>query len=93
MSELFKSAPVQEQHEAFMREVFEILLKDAVFQGTSRNSLVTEWTEPETLRALLGPELPNEPQTEDHLIQLIKKVVRYSVKTGHPRFINQLFSR
>lgn len=76
-----------------MRQAFEIILKEAVFDGTSRDGPVVEWMEPESLMAILGKDLPYHPQTDEHMIQLIRNVIRYSVKTGHPRFINQLFSR
>lgn len=89
----FRTKPVKEQHENFMRQVMDIVLKDAVFEGTSPNSLVIEWKEPECLMELIGEELPTNPQSDEHLIQQIKNVIRYSVKTGHPHFINQLFSR
>lgn len=93
VADVFKTQPSEKQHEQFMRQVIEIVLKEAVFEGTSRNNLVTEWMEPETLMAIMGKELPKEPQSDEKLVQLIKNVVRYSVKTGHPHFINQLFSR
>lgn len=32
----FQSCPMQEQHEGFIREAVEILLKNAIFDGTSR---------------------------------------------------------
>jgi hypothetical protein len=93
MSDDFETRPVQIMHENFMRQVMDIILKEAVFEGTSREGLVTEWIEPEALIEIMGAELPEHPQSEAKLIQLIKNVIRYSVKTGHPRFINQLFSR
>ena len=93
MSDRFETQPVQKMHEDFMRQVMDIVLKEAVFEGTSRVGLVTEWIEPEALIDILGTELPEQPQSEAKLIQLIKNVIQYSVKTGHPRFINQLFSR
>lgn len=89
----FKTQPNPQQHENFMRQVLDIILKDAVFEGTRRDTPVIEWMEPECLMALVGKELPESPQPDEKLIQLIKNVVRYSVKTGHPHFINQLFSR
>lgn len=32
----FQSCPMQEQHEGFIREAVEVLLKNAIFDGTSR---------------------------------------------------------
>ena len=92
---VFTTQPSQQQHEQLMRQVMEIVLKEAVFEGTSREKLVVEWMEPETLMALMGAgcRMPEEPQSDEKLVQLIENVVRYSVKTGHPHFINQLFSR
>jgi len=91
----FVSHPDAERHEQFMRQVMEIVLKEAVFDGTSRQGLVVEWMEPDALAEVLGTNLslPDQPQPHHKLVNLLKSVIRYSVKTGHPRFINQLFSR
>ena len=91
-SQWFRTQSVRERHEPFMREILEILINDAVFDGTSRNNRVVEWMEPESLMSVLGTTLPEDPQSDQHMIDLVRNIVRYSVKTGHPRFINQLFS-
>lgn len=36
--------------------------------------------------------LTNSASTHDHLIELLEDTIKYSVKTGHPYFVNQLFS-
>jgi hypothetical protein len=54
---------------------------------------VLEWQEPEQLRRLIDFEVNEKPASQDHLLELMEDVIRYSVKTGHPRFVNQLFSR
>lgn len=61
-------------------------------QGTSRRSKVVEWVEPAKLRSLVDLSLPDSGVSHEDLLQLVRSVVRYSVKTGHPRFVNQLFS-
>ena len=80
-----------------MRQIVDLVLKEAVFDGTCRNSAVVQWTDPESLMiALTGSSdgrLPRHPQDDGQLVDLIARVIRYSVKTGHPRFVNQLFSR
>jgi len=88
------SQPDAELHESFLRLVLDLVLKEAVFDGTRRDARVVEWTEPPALARLLGADgrLPEEPQSEQHLLDQLRKVVRYSVKTGHPHFVNQLFS-
>lgn len=87
----FHSESSKEKHEQFMRQVFEVILKDAVFEGTARDAPVVQWMEPEDLKSVLGC-LPERPQCNQRLVDLLKLVIHYSVKTGHPRFINQLFS-
>lgn len=61
-------------------------------QGTSRNNPVVEWVEPETLPTKI--DLPPNRAGESHatLLGLLSSVIRYSVKTGHPHFVNQLYS-
>lgn len=88
----FESAPNRTLHENFIRKTVEILLKDAVFEGTSRKNPVLHWESPENLTKLLDFHLKSRPETHDHLLELIKTTVKYSVKTGHPYFVNQLFS-
>lgn len=54
---------------------------------------VLEWKEPEQLRRLIEFDVTEEPASQDRLLELMEDVIKYSVKTGHPRFVNQLFSR
>jgi len=91
-SQDFRTVCVREKHESFMRQVVDILINDAVFDGTSRDNRVVEWIDPDSLIALLGVDLPQHPQSNQQLIDTIRRIVKYSVKTGHPHFINQLFS-
>ena len=51
-----------------------------------------EWIEPAKLRSVVDLSLPKLGVTHEDLLELARSVVRYSVKTGHPRFVNQLFS-
>uniref|UniRef100_A0A8B9IKS5 Cysteine sulfinic acid decarboxylase n=1 Tax=Anser cygnoides TaxID=8845 RepID=A0A8B9IKS5_ANSCY len=53
---------------------------------------VCDWREPRELRALLDLELRSHGEPPQRLLQRCRDVARYSVKTGHPRFFNQLFS-
>ncbi|XP_017770774.1 PREDICTED: cysteine sulfinic acid decarboxylase [Nicrophorus vespilloides] len=87
-----ESHPNRNQHESFIRESVEILLKDAVFNGLSRDSKVLEWRNPEELLKLLDFEIRASGSSHDELLQLIRETIQYSVKTGHPYFVNQLFS-
>uniref|UniRef100_A0A8C7D0Z5 Cysteine sulfinic acid decarboxylase n=1 Tax=Oncorhynchus kisutch TaxID=8019 RepID=A0A8C7D0Z5_ONCKI len=55
-------------------------------------SQVCEWREPEELAALLDLELRENGEPQHQLLQRIRDVAKYSVKTNHPRFFNQLFA-
>uniref|UniRef100_A0A8B9FQI1 Cysteine sulfinic acid decarboxylase n=1 Tax=Amazona collaria TaxID=241587 RepID=A0A8B9FQI1_9PSIT len=78
--------------EEFLREALRLLLEDAVRKGTDVTEKVCEWREPPELRDLLDLELRSRGEPPERLLQRCRDVVRYSVKTGHPRFFNQLFS-
>ncbi|XP_017877131.1 cysteine sulfinic acid decarboxylase [Ceratina calcarata] len=88
----YKSLPVREIHEKFMRNFVELLLQDAIFEGTSRKNRVVEWMEPTALYSAVDLKLSEQGASHEELYSLARNVIKYSVKTGHPRFINQLYS-
>ncbi|XP_076756849.1 glutamate decarboxylase-like protein black [Xylocopa sonorina] len=88
----YKSLPVREVHEKFMRNFVDLLLEEAVFEGTSRTNRVVEWIEPAALHSVVDLKLYEQGSTHEELLSLANDVIKYSVKTGHPRFINQLYS-
>lgn len=88
----YQSIADKHHHEEFLRNCVEILLKEAVFEGTSRSKRVLEWHSPEELLRLFDFKLNRNGATHEELTQLVKDTIRYSVKTGHPYFVNQLFS-
>lgn len=53
---------------------------------------VCRWEEPAALAALLDLELRETGEPQDRLLQRVKDVATYSVKTCHPRFFNQQFA-
>lgn len=79
-------------HEKFLRSLFDIVLDKAVFNGTKRENKVLEWTDPEELSRKFNMELKDEPDSDETLLNLANDTIKYSVKTGHPYFVNQLFS-
>ncbi|KDR09499.1 Cysteine sulfinic acid decarboxylase, partial [Zootermopsis nevadensis] len=88
----FASLPDKKQHSKFLKEAVDLMLEEAVFQATNRSNRVVEWRAPEELQKLIDLDLAAEPVSHDKLLQLLKDVIQYSVKTGHPFFVNQLFS-
>lgn len=88
----FESLPRREHHETFIRNCTDLLLNEAVFRGTSRDQKVLEWRHPQELQQLMDLQLRPEAASDEQLFRLVKDTVKYSVKTGHPYFVNQLFS-
>lgn len=68
-----------------------MMLEKAVF-SLNRQSKVLQWTEPDKLLETIDFKLERQPVTHDRLLQLINDTIKHSVKTGHPYFMNQLFS-
>lgn len=89
----FRSMPDAAAHETFVRDAVRLMLEQAVFRGTDRRSRVLNWKSPEELRAAFDFGLDRPAATHGHLLQLIGDTIEHSVKTGHPYFVNQLFSR
>ncbi|NWI46310.1 CSAD decarboxylase, partial [Picathartes gymnocephalus] len=78
--------------EEFLQEVFQILLEEGVRKSTDVTQKVCDWKEPQELRELLDLELRSDGEGQERLLQRCRDVLRLSVRTGHPRFFNQLFS-
>ncbi|XP_076045246.1 glutamate decarboxylase-like protein black [Oratosquilla oratoria] len=86
------SAPDSKRHDPFLRAVLQFLLDQVVFKGTSRDVKVVEWMSPEDLSQAMDVKIREEGTTHSRLLKLLEEVAHYSVKTGHPYFINQLYS-
>ncbi|XP_037053228.1 cysteine sulfinic acid decarboxylase isoform X1 [Peromyscus leucopus] len=78
--------------ESLLRDVFGIVVDEAIRKGTSASEKVCEWKEPEELKQLLDLELQSQGESRERILERCRAVIHYSVKTGHPRFFNQLFS-
>lgn len=88
----YASLPVREKHEHFFRQLINLVFEKAVFDGTSRENKVNEWISPEDLKKTISLALKDEPDSDEQLLKLAQDTIKYSVKTGHPYFVNQLFS-
>lgn len=88
----YASLPNKNEHETFIRNSIEELLNSAVFNATDRKNKVLEWKNPEDLQNIFDMKLKDTPDSDEVLLNLIKDTIKYSVKTGHPYFVNQLFS-
>lgn len=81
-----------EAAESFVQKGMQLIMEDAVIKATDLKEKVCEWRSPELLKELLDLELGDRGEPEDELLQRCKDVIKYSVKSGHPRFFNQLYA-
>ncbi|XP_022911873.1 acidic amino acid decarboxylase GADL1-like [Onthophagus taurus] len=86
----YKPFPVKEIHGDFLMDVVDILFKHIVF--TNKTDKVVLWKSPDNLQNLFDLEVQQNGDGHEKLLSLIKSTIKYSVRTGHPYFINQLFS-
>ncbi|XP_072317098.1 acidic amino acid decarboxylase GADL1-like isoform X1 [Eucyclogobius newberryi] len=68
-----------------------LILEEAVKSATDRSEKVCEWVSPEQLQQRLDLDLGDTGESEEKLLQRCRDVIKYSVKTAHPRFFNQLY--
>lgn len=92
MEERCLSQLSREKHEPFLKQCLNELLEEALFKGISKNQKVLNWVNPEELSQIFDMSLQKDPQSDEQLLEAIRKTIKYSVKTGHPYFVNQLFS-
>ncbi|HED65529.1 MAG TPA: glutamate decarboxylase [Planctomycetes bacterium] len=67
------------------------LAADALQSNQDRTHPVVHRVSPEELIRCLELELPTEGRGLESVLDLARKTLHYSVRTGHPRFMNQLF--
>lgn len=91
-SERFESLPSRSMHERFLRECVDEIFSTAIFEDIRRENKVLEFHQPNELAKLFDMSLKDESDSDEKLLDLLRKTIRYSVKTGHPYFVNQLFS-
>lgn len=88
----FQSLPERASHEQFIRRALDLILDRVVFTGTERQNKVVEWATPDTIQNAIDLRPKSEPVSQDQLLKYLVEISRYSVHTGHPYFVNQLFS-
>ncbi|XP_010868557.1 cysteine sulfinic acid decarboxylase [Esox lucius] len=76
----------------FLTKAFQVILEEVLCKGTDVKEKVCDWREPEDLAALLDLELRENGESQHQLLKRVQDVAKYSVKTNHPRFFNQLFA-
>ncbi len=61
-------------------------------RNLDRNQPIVDWRAPEELERLLALELPRQGRPVDQVLSEAEALLSLSVRTGHPRFFNQLFN-
>ncbi|XP_076234626.1 cysteine sulfinic acid decarboxylase [Calliopsis andreniformis] len=87
----WRSIPCVEKHKEFLEKLVATLIS-STFESVDRENPVSRWREPGHLQDIIGFDLEEEPRNQELLLEIASKVFKYSVKTGHPYFMNQLFS-
>ncbi|KFD53454.1 hypothetical protein M513_05718 [Trichuris suis] len=75
--------------EKFLKAVVQILLKH-IKESNDPNSKVIQFYQPLELASLLDLNIPNSPMPLAQLLKDCSETLKYQVKTGHPRFFNQI---
>jgi len=73
----------------FLKRVVEILLDHITIQN-DRSTKIVDFHTPEQLKEVIDFTIPEDPINLDQLLVDCKDTLKYQVKTGHPRFFNQL---
>uniref|UniRef100_A0AAV2LYR9 Cysteine sulfinic acid decarboxylase n=1 Tax=Knipowitschia caucasica TaxID=637954 RepID=A0AAV2LYR9_KNICA len=81
-----------EEGQLFLNETFKLLVEEVLRKGTDANEKVCRYEEPQVLAKIMDLELKEAGEPHEQLLQRVRDVATYSVKTCHPRFFNQLFS-
>ncbi|XP_047453817.1 acidic amino acid decarboxylase GADL1-like [Mugil cephalus] len=78
--------------ENFLRQTMAMIMEEAVKKAIDVKEKVCEWQSPEQLKELLDLELGEGGESESKILQRLRDTIKYSVKTTHPRFFNQLYA-
>uniref|UniRef100_A0A3Q0S7T1 Cysteine sulfinic acid decarboxylase n=1 Tax=Amphilophus citrinellus TaxID=61819 RepID=A0A3Q0S7T1_AMPCI len=75
----------------FLNEAFKIIMEEVLSKGTDVKQKVCEWKEPEELALLLDLGVRETGEPQEKLLQRVRDVAKYSIKTSHPHFFNQQY--
>ncbi|XP_071151866.1 cysteine sulfinic acid decarboxylase-like [Mytilus edulis] len=83
------SAPAEDQHH-FLTKLMDLMFTEGIDKANDRKNKIVEFKHPKELEKIVDLKL-KDPTSDDRLLDICNDVIKYSVKTGHPRFFNQLF--
>ncbi|KAF7283962.1 hypothetical protein GWI33_022785 [Rhynchophorus ferrugineus] len=77
------------QTREFLQKLVDVLL-DFIRATNDRNEKILDFHHPEDMQKLLDLKIPDQGVSLQQLIHDCATTLKYQVKTGHPRFFNQL---
>ncbi|KAG0719921.1 Acidic amino acid decarboxylase GADL1 [Chionoecetes opilio] len=76
---------------ALLEKVLSIVERENLVKGMDETKKVIDFVHPEELKKILQLDIRREGRSLEEVEQVLETVVRYSVKTQHPHFYNQLY--
>ncbi|VDO47439.1 unnamed protein product, partial [Brugia timori] len=73
----------------FLEEIVKILL-EYINEENQRENKILDFYHPAEMQKLIDLSIPDNPRTLHQLLQDCREVLRLGVRTGHPRFFNQI---
>jgi len=83
---------IENNPDDFLTQLLDLLVEECVVKGTAVETKVVDFKQPTELKKCIDFNLRDEATDDSELIDLCQRTIKYSVKTGHPRFFNQLYS-
>jgi len=80
-----------EDGEQFLKDLVEMMIQGLNDWTQNSESKLVEFHHPDELEKRMSLQISDSPCSNEKLLSMCKDVMRYSVKTGHPHFYNQLF--
>ncbi|KAK4010907.1 hypothetical protein OUZ56_020030 [Daphnia magna] len=78
--------------ELLLKEITELVIDQGLLSGKAlKEDRVTNFVHPEKLKKLVDLSLGDSPLSHGEIFELCKRAVEYSVRTNHPKFLNQLY--
>ncbi|XP_068205119.1 cysteine sulfinic acid decarboxylase-like [Palaemon carinicauda] len=74
-----------------LNAILDIVLKEKLVTGIDRGEKVVDFKQPKELKSIVDLTISHDGYPADRVVPLVEEVVRYSVKTQHPYFFNQLY--
>lgn len=75
-----------------MNRILPILKERMQLSGLPDQTKVIEYVRPKELEKIFKITDPDHPKSVDQIFDSIENLLKYSVRTEHPRFFNQLYT-